>query len=106
MSEPVKLTDSSFSQIKDHFLALVDFWADWCGPCRMMMPIVKELAAEYAGRVFVGELDVDANPKTARKFRVYSIPALIIMRNGVEVDRIVGCVPKEQLAAMLKKQLG
>ena len=75
-------------------------WAAWCGPCRMIAPVIEQLAAELSGRVLVGKLDVDANPQTAAQFRVQSIPTLLILQNGREVDRIVGAAGK---AAMLQR---
>ena len=79
---------------------LLDMWAAWCGPCRMIAPVIEQLAAELSGRVLVGKLDVDANPQTAAQFRVQSIPTLLILQNGREVDRIVGAAGK---AAMLQR---
>ena len=106
-NEPVHVTDSNFDEIvKKHPLVLVDFWAPWCGPCVALAPTVEELAEEYAGRIIIGKLNVDENPKTAECFQVFSIPTLIIMKNGCEVDRIVGLVPKKHISALLKKHLG
>ncbi len=84
---------------------LVDCWADWCGPCRLLAPTVDELARDYAGRVTVAKLNVDDNPLTAERFSVMSIPTLLIMKNGVEVDRVVGAVPKQLIEESLKKHL-
>jgi thioredoxin 1 len=104
--EPVHVTDSSFNDVvKKHSLALIDFWAPWCGPCRALAPTIEELNKEYAGRVFVGKLNVDENPKTAECFDVSSIPTMLIMKNGEEVDRIVGCVQKKYIEAALRKHL-
>jgi thioredoxin 1 len=87
----IHITDSNFNEIiNKNQLVLVDFFADWCMPCRMMAPVVEELAKEYAGKVLVGKINVDENPATADRFQVYSIPTLIILKAGVEVDRIVG----------------
>ena len=105
--KPVRVTDADFDEtVKKHPLVLVDFWAEWCGPCRALAPAVEELHNEYAGKVFVGKLNVDENPQTAEGFQVFSIPTLIVMKNGKEVDRIVGCVPKKHIEASLKKHLG
>lgn len=102
----VHLTDSNFDQIiSRNSLVLVDFYADWCMPCRMMAPIVEELAEELAGKVLVGKINVDENPDTADRFQVFSIPTLVIIKSGREVDRIVGFVPKSQVEARLKKYL-
>ena len=104
--KPVHITDSSFKEMTGkHGLALVDFWAAWCGPCRSLAPTIEELAKEYAGRVFVGKLNVDENPQTAECFQVFSIPTMLIMKNGEEVDRIVGCVQKKYIEAALKKHM-
>ena len=103
----IHITDSNFNEIiNKNQLVLVDFFADWCMPCRMMAPVVEELAKEYAGKVLVGKINVDENPSTADRFQVYSIPTLIILKAGEEVDRIVGFVPKGQVEARLKKHLG
>ncbi len=102
--EPVHVTDSNFNEItRKHSLALIDFWASWCGPCQALAPTIEELAREYAGRIFVGKLNVDENPQTAECFQVFSIPTMLIMKNGVEVDRIVGCVQKKYIEAALRK---
>jgi thioredoxin 1 len=84
---------------------LVDFWAPWCGPCRMIAPIVEELANEYAGKAKVVKLNVDDNPQVSTKFGVRSIPTLLIIKGGKVVDQIVGAVPKAVLEAKLKAQL-
>jgi len=107
LSEQVThLTDSNFNDaVNKNKLVLVDFYADWCMPCRMMAPVVEELAKKYAGKVFVGKINVDQNPLTANRFQVFSIPTLIIFKSGKEVDRIVGFVPKNHVEAHLKKHL-
>ena len=84
---------------------LVDFYADWCGPCKMMAPLVEELAAEYTGRVKVGKLNVDDNTQSAAKFRVMSIPTIVILKNGEVLDTIVGVVSKEELVEKVEKAL-
>ncbi|MEM2937022.1 MAG: thioredoxin [Candidatus Bathyarchaeia archaeon] len=105
-SKVVHFTDSNFNGIVGkNSLVLVDFWAEWCMPCRMIAPIIEDLAKEYAGKVLVGKLNVDENPATASRFHVFSIPTLIIMKDGAEVERIVGFVPKSQIEARLKKYL-
>jgi thioredoxin len=104
--EPIVIDDEHFDEtVKKHSLMLIDCWADWCGPCRMLAPTVDELARDYAGRVVVGKLNVDDNPQTAERFSVMSIPTLLVMKSGVEVDRVVGCVPKELIEEKLKKHL-
>ena len=103
-SGPVHITDSSFNEMTSKSrLALVDFWASWCGPCQALAPTIEELAREYSGKVLVGKLNVDENPQTAESFQVFSIPTMLIMKNGKEVDRIVGCVQKRIIEEALKK---
>ena len=105
--EPIHVTDSTFDElVKKNTLALIDCWASWCGPCLAIAPTIEELAKEYSKKLFVGKLDVDENPKTAERFQIYSIPTLLIMKNGCEVDRIIGCVPKKHIEDALKKHLG
>jgi len=105
-TKPIPVTDSNFNEIVDkNSLALIDCWAPWCSPCVVISPIVEELAKEYAGKVLFGKLNVDENPRTAERFRIFSIPTLLIIRNGKEVDRIVGLVPKDHIEAHLKKHL-
>jgi len=105
-TEPITVTDSNFDTIKKHSLILIDFWAPWCGPCRALQPTIEELIKEYAGKVTIGRLNVDENPNTAECFQVYSIPTMLIMKNGCEVDRIVGLVPKKHIEGVLNKHLG
>lgn len=82
-------------------LVLVDFWAEWCGPCKMIGPMVDELAGEYDGKAVVGKLNVDTNPNTAMKFGVRSIPTLLVIKDGQVVDKQIGAVPKSVLAGKL-----
>jgi len=86
-------------------LIVVDCWAEWCGPCRMIEPVIEELAQGYAGKVVFGKLNVDENPQTAERFSIVGIPTLLIMKNGAEVERIVGAVPQEFIEEKLKKHL-
>ncbi len=105
--KPILLSDASFSsEISKYPLMVVDFWAAWCGPCRMVAPIIEQLAKEYAGRVAFGKLNVDENPLTSGEFEVQSIPTLLIFRNGEAVDGIVGAVPKYQIESKIKAHLG
>ena len=85
---------------------LVDFWASWCPPCRMLSPVVEEIAAEQGGRLTVAKLDVDANPQTAQRFEVMSIPTLILFKDGRPVERLIGYAPKGQLMARIGPHLG
>ena len=106
-SAPVTVTDANFSEIVERspIPVLLDLWAAWCGPCRMIAPIIEALAGEFAGQALVAKMDVDANPKTSARFRVQSIPMLLIIKDGVEVDRVVGLQSKEALAGRLKRFL-
>ncbi len=96
----VTVGDADFgTEIEQHAgVAVVDFWATWCGPCRMIAPVVDQLATEYAGKVKVAKLDTDANPRTMTRFGVRSIPTLLFFRDGQVVDRVVGALPKGQIA--------
>ena len=103
----VQITDGNF---KDTVLGadkpvLLDFWAEWCGPCRMIGPVVEELSKEYEGRAVIGKVNVDENPETAIQFGVRSIPTLLFFKNGQVVDKQVGVVPKSILENKLKAQL-
>src|SRR6266568_2237597 len=105
--KPILLSDTSFSsEISKYSLMVVDFWAAWCGPCRMVAPIIEQLAKEYAGRVAFGKLNVDENPLTSNEFEVQSIPTMLIFRNGQPVDGIIGAAPKYQIESKLRAQLG
>src|SRR5213594_455470 len=105
--KPILLSDASFSsEISKYPLMVVDFWAAWCGPCRIVAPIVEQLAKEYSGRVAFGKLNVDENPLTSNEFQVQSIPTLLIFRDGQPVDGIIGAAPKYQIESKLKAQLG
>ncbi|HUK28431.1 MAG TPA: thioredoxin [Candidatus Acidoferrales bacterium] len=100
IEKPIVVSDRNFDQtVKSYPLVVVDCWAAWCAPCRAIAPMVDEMAKEYSGKVVFGKLNVDENPETAQKFGVMAIPTLLIMKNGQEVDRVVGILPKDQLAA-------
>ncbi len=105
--EPLTLTDGSFAaEVEGSPLpVLVDAWAPWCGPCRMIAPVVEELATEMLGRVRVAKLNVDDNPQTAARFGLRSIPTLLVMRAGREVDRIIGVQPKEEILRRLQRAM-
>ena len=103
----LELTDSNFEELvlKSDKPVLVDFWAEWCGPCRMVGPVVEELAKEYDGKAVVGKLNVDHNANISMKYGIRSIPTLLVFKNGEIVDRAVGAVPKSTLAQKLDGQL-
>ena len=107
MGEPTVLTDDNFSAevLNSGLPVLVDFWATWCGPCRMIAPIVQELSGEYEGRAKVGKLDVDEAQRTAAEFGIRSIPTLLIFKGGKVADQIIGAVPKRQIAEKLEAVL-
>ncbi len=103
---PAVLTDANFdAAIKANSLVVVDCWAAWCYPCRMIAPIVEELASEYGSVATFGKLNVDENPSTSMRYGIQSIPTILIIKNGVEVDRIIGVAPKAQIETVLKKHL-
>ena len=104
----VKLTDDNFQSevLESDVPVLVDFWATWCGPCRMVAPIIEELAGEYEGRAKIGKMDVDYNHATPHSFGIRSIPTLLIFKDGVVVDQIIGAVPKKVLSDKLDTHIG
>ena len=101
------VTDANFGTLVESspLPVLLDLWAAWCGPCRMIAPTIEALAKELNGQVLVGKLDVDANPQTASRFGVQSIPTLLILKNGHEIDRIVGVQPKTAILQHLKPHI-
>jgi thioredoxin 1 len=104
---PIEITDSNFELevAKSDIPVLLDFWAVWCGPCKMIAPIVEELAGEYQGKIKIGKVDVDNNPGVASKYGIRSIPTLLIFKGGKKVDEIVGAVPKPMITNKLNAQL-
>jgi len=103
-TQPFHITDSNFEEtLKKSKLVLVDFWANWCGPCRALAPTIEELAKEYNGKALVGKLDVDENPATAERFQVFSIPTMILFKDGTETERLVGLCPKSRISDTLNK---
>jgi thioredoxin 1 len=105
-AEILTLTDADLDQeAKAQPLLLVDFWAEWCGPCKMIAPLLAELAAEYQGRLAVGKLNVDENRQSAARFGIRSIPTLLFLRDGVRVDQIVGAHPKSAIKVKIDQLL-
>lgn len=107
MAKPIEVTDQTFEDVvlKADLPTLVDFWAVWCGPCKMIAPVLEEIAQEYDGQVQVTKLDVDHNNDSAFKYGVMSIPTLILFKDGQPAERIVGFMPKEKLLLRLKPHL-
>lgn len=103
--KPIELTDNNFKGEIESGLTLVDFWAPWCGPCRMIAPVLEELAGQYEGKVKVGKVNVDDNQATAMQFRVMSIPTLILFKDGQPVEGVVGAQPKRAFEQLLDKHL-
>ena len=98
-------TDSTFDTdvLKSDKLTVIDFWAEWCGPCKALGPVIDQLSTEYAGKVNIGKLDVDSNPEVSMKYGIRSIPTILFVKGGEVVDKVVGAVPKTQLAATIEK---
>tara|TARA_B100000378_G_scaffold23366_1_gene18020 strand:- start:5614 stop:5934 length:321 start_codon:yes stop_codon:yes gene_type:complete len=106
MGKTLEITDSNFNDvISKNKTVLVDFWAEWCGPCRMIGPVIEELANEYEGKAIIGKLDVDSNQESSVKYGVRSIPTILTFKDGEIVDRQVGAVPKKTLTNVIDSQL-
>ncbi len=106
IDRPLKITDGTFVEaVKKYPLLVVDCWAPWCGPCKMIAPVLEEMAKEYAGRVVFGKLNVDENPRIAAEYAIMAIPTLFIFKNGEPVDVIQGALPKPYLEARIKEWL-
>ena len=108
MAKPIEFTDANFEQevLKSDVPVVVDFWATWCGPCRMIAPIVEELASAYEGKIKVGKVDVDSNQQVAMKFNVMSIPNVLFFKDGQVVDQVIGAVPKKNFVQKVEKIVG
>jgi len=108
MSEPIELNDANFENevLKADKPVVVDFWAPWCSPCKMVSPVVEELAADYAEKLKVGKLNVDENSKTASQFGIMSIPSILFFKEGKLVDQVIGAVPKSALKERVDKIVG
>ncbi len=107
MAKPIAVTDATFNEevIQSDIPVLNDFWAEWCGPCKMIAPILEEIAEEYEGKLKVTKLDVDQNPITMMEFGIMSIPTLILFKGGRPVERLVGAMPKARLLSRIKPHL-
>ncbi|MEM2248823.1 MAG: thioredoxin [Candidatus Bathyarchaeia archaeon] len=106
ISEPIEVTDSNFHEVvRSSRLVVIDCWAQWCAPCRMMAPIIDELAKEYAGKILFGKLNVDENPEVPGQYQIMSIPTFLVFKDGVLVDRIVGAMPKKILEQRITRYI-
>jgi|TARA_B100001146_G_C16089910_1_gene394521 thioredoxin 1 len=107
MSHPTQITDDQFESevIKSSTPVLVDFWAEWCGPCKAIAPTLEEIAGDYDGRLKVVKVDVDENHQSATQYGIRSIPSLLLFKDGTEVDRIIGALPKQQLMEKIDSHL-
>ena len=104
--KPIEVTDTTFKEtIQNHSLVVVDCWAAWCGPCRMVAPIIDEMARDYAGKILFGKLNVDENREVATQYEIMSIPTLLVFKNGQLVDRIVGAMPRQMLEPKITRYL-
>lgn len=106
IDKPIEVTDGTFDEmVKKYGLIVIDCWAEWCGPCRIVGPVIDELAKDYAGKVVFGKLNVDHNREISMRHQIMSIPTLMVFKNGELVDRIVGALPKPQLDGRIKQYL-
>jgi thioredoxin 1 len=107
MSKPIEITDANFEEevINSEVPVLIDFWAIWCGPCKVIAPVVEEIASEYEGKIKVGKLDVDHNPNSAVQYGIRSIPTLLIFNDGKVSDQLIGALPKAQIVERVQKVL-
>ena len=105
-NKPVEVTDTTFTEtIQNHSLVVVDCWAPWCGPCRMVAPIIEEMAGDYAGRILFGKLNMDENRRVAIQYEIMSIPTLLVFKNGKLVDRIIGAMPRQMLEPKITRYI-
>lgn len=105
-NKPVEIVDATFKEtIQNHSLVVIDCWASWCAPCRMVAPVIEELAQEYAGRILFGKLNVDENREVPTQYQIMSIPTLLVFKNGKLVDRIVGAMPRQMLEPKVTRYL-
>lgn len=105
-SRPIDVTDAAFTDfIRNHTLAVIDCWAPWCYPCRMITPILEEMARDYAGKIFFGKLNVDENRQVAMQYQTLSIPTILVFKNGKLVDRVVGAMPRRLLEPRITRHL-
>jgi thioredoxin 1 len=105
-NKPIELTDATFKEaVQSSPLVVVDCWAPWCGPCRMVAPVIEEMAKDYAGRILFGKLNVDENRKVATQYQIMSIPTLLVFKDSNLVDRLVGAMPKEMLEPKITRHL-
>ena len=106
LNKPITVTDATFEEtIQKCSLVVIDCWAPWCGPCRMISPVLEEIARDYTGRIIIGKLNVDENQKTAMKYRIMSIPAMLIFKNGKFIDQVIGAMPRQMLEPKITKYL-
>lgn len=107
LGKVVEVTDQNFDEqvIKGKGLILVDFWAEWCGPCRMIAPILEELAAEYDGQIIIAKLNVDENRQTSARFGIRSIPTILFFKEGAQVEQLIGAMPKSAIKAKVQQHL-
>jgi len=104
--KPIEVTDVTFKEtIQNHSLVVVDCWAAWCAPCRMVAPIIDEMARDYAGKILFGKLNVDENRQVATQYEIMSIPTLLVFKNGQLVDRVVGAMPRQMLEPKITRYL-
>ena len=106
INKPINLTDSNFDIEKSKYsLLVVDFWAAWCGPCKMVTPIIEQLAEQYAGKIIFGKVNVDENPHISQRFGIQSIPTLMILKEGQVIDVMIGALPKGQIENRIKQHI-